>query len=197
MIDKIVQVPVSKIKPYAKNPRVNDAAVKYVANSIREFGFLVPLVLDKRNVIAAGHTRLKAALALGMESVPCVYATDLTPAQIRAFRLADNRVGELAEWDAALMTGELSALKLSDISLASLGMGDSFQKLFLESSASLAPSSASFDDGLTGSAAGADDGAPNPHNSFAKRDGSSSGQDKSAVPEGSCCCPRCGYRFDL
>lgn len=96
---KIKQVPVGDLKPYDNNPRFNDDAVEYVANSIREFGFKVPIVIDKNNVVVTGHTRLKAALELGLEEVPCIVADDLTNEQVKAFRLADNKVSELANWD--------------------------------------------------------------------------------------------------
>ncbi len=84
--------PLADLHPYEKNPRRNDNAVDTVANSIRTFGFKVPLVIDKDNVIVCGHTRYKAAQKLGLDSVPCVAADDLSPAQVKAFRLADNKV---------------------------------------------------------------------------------------------------------
>ena len=88
----IQNISLSDIHPYARNPRKNDEAVKNVAASIREFGFLVPLVIDRNHEIVAGHTRYKAAKSLGMKEVPCVIADELTEEQIRAFRLADNKV---------------------------------------------------------------------------------------------------------
>lgn len=95
----IVNIPVGKLKPYENNPRINEKAVEYVAESIREFGFKVPMVITPDNVIITGHTRLAAALSLGMEEVPCVLADDLSDEQARAFRLADNKVSEQASWD--------------------------------------------------------------------------------------------------
>ena len=95
----IQNISLSDIHPYARNPRKNDEAVKNVAASIREFGFLVPLVIDRNHEIVAGHTRYKAAKSLGMKEVPCVIADELTEDQIRAFRLADNKVSEAAQWD--------------------------------------------------------------------------------------------------
>lgn len=89
----------SEIKPYRNNPRKNEEAIPLVANSIKEFGFKVPIVVDKNGVIVCGHTRYAAAASLGLERVPCVVADDLTPQQIKAFRLADNKVSERAEWD--------------------------------------------------------------------------------------------------
>ena len=86
--------PLADIKPYEKNPRKNDSAVDAVANSIKEFGFKVPVVIDADNVIVCGHTRFKAAQKLGLESVPCIIADDLSPEQIKAFRLADNKVAD-------------------------------------------------------------------------------------------------------
>lgn len=99
-----------EIKPYEKNPRNNKDAVKYVANSIKEFGFKVPIVIDSEGVIVAGHTRYKAAKKLKMDNVPCIVADDLTEDQIRAFRIADNKVSEIAEWDFELLEGEMEML---------------------------------------------------------------------------------------
>ena len=109
-------VKVSDISGYAYNPRKNDAAVDYVVNSIREFGFRVPLVLDQDNVIVCGHTRLKAAKKLGMETVPCVIVTDLTEDQLNAYRLADNRTQELSSWDFSRLMDELTEIDV-DMSL--------------------------------------------------------------------------------
>ncbi len=113
---QIKEMKTSELIPYENNPRKNDAAVEKVAASIREFGFKVPIVIDKNNVIAAGHTRLKAAELLGLETVPVIMADDLTDGQIRAFRLADNKTGELAEWDFERLRNELEALKDLDMS---------------------------------------------------------------------------------
>ena len=99
-----------EIKPYEKNPRNNKDAVKYVANSIKEFGFKVPIVIDSEGVIVAGHTRYKAAKKLKLDEVPCIVADDLTENQIRAFRIADNKVSEIAEWDFELLEGEMEML---------------------------------------------------------------------------------------
>ncbi len=106
----IVIMNVGDIKPYEKNPRKNDAAVKYVQESIKQFGFKVPIIIDKDNVIVAGHTRHKAAKKLGLKTVPCIIADDLTDEQIKAFRLADNKVAEKAEWDFDLLSSELDDL---------------------------------------------------------------------------------------
>lgn len=96
----IVDKRLTDIRPYENNPRRNDAAVEKVAASIEAFGFKVPVVIDKDGVIVCGHTRVKAAEMLQLETVPCVVADDLTEEQIRAFRIADNKVAEYAEWDA-------------------------------------------------------------------------------------------------
>lgn len=101
---------IDEIKPYEKNPRKNEDSVKFVANSIKEFGFNVPIVIDADNVIVAGHTRWKAAKQLGLEKVPCIKKDDLSPAQIKAFRLADNKVGEFSQWDMDLLGDELKDL---------------------------------------------------------------------------------------
>ena len=103
---------IDEIKPYEKNPRKNDGSVRFVANSIKEFGFKVPIVIDSDHCIVAGHTRWKAARQLGLKKVPCIMADDLTPEQVKAYRLADNKVGEFSEWDAGLLDGELDALDM-------------------------------------------------------------------------------------
>ena len=97
------------LKPYENNPRNNENAVEYVKNSIQEFGFRVPLVVDANNVIVCGHTRYKAAQELGVKEIACVVADDLTEEQINAFRLADNKTQELAEWDWNKIGEELGA----------------------------------------------------------------------------------------
>lgn len=112
---QIQQINISELTPYDKNPRLNDAAVPKVAESISKFGFKVPLVIDSNNVIVAGHTRFKAALQLGLDSVPCIVADDLSPAQIQAFRLADNKVAEFSEWDFTALHEELEALADMDM----------------------------------------------------------------------------------
>lgn len=107
---------VGDLVPYEKNPRHNENAVDAVAKSIEQFGFKVPIVIDTDNVIVAGHTRLKAAKKLGLEVVPCIVADDLTEEQIKAFRLADNKVGELATWDFDLLDQELADISGIDMS---------------------------------------------------------------------------------
>jgi hypothetical protein len=109
---KVQYWPIDKVKPYPNNPRNNDDAVEYVANSIREFSFQQPIVVDSEGTIIAGHTRLKAAKMLGMETVPVVVADNLTPAQVNAYRLADNKVAEAATWDMEALSVELEGLEV-------------------------------------------------------------------------------------
>ena len=118
---KIIEKKITEIVPYENNPRKNKEAVDAVAESIKEFGFKVPIVLDKENVIIAGHTRLLAAEKLELETVPVIYADDLSDEQIRAFRLADNKTGELAEWDFERLEHEIEALSDADIDLERFG----------------------------------------------------------------------------
>lgn len=117
---KIVMLSIDDVKPYEKNPRRNDEAVQYVANSIRDFGWKHPIVVDKNNIVVVGHTRLKAAQKLGLKEVPCVIADDLTDEQIKAYRLADNKVGEIAKWDEPLLNEELMEIDL-DIDMSDFG----------------------------------------------------------------------------
>ena len=104
-----------ELVPYENNPRNNKNAVEYVAESIKEFGFKVPLVIDKDNMIVCGHTRYLAAEKLGMEAVPCIIADDLTEEQINAYRLADNKVHEYSEWDFEMLQSELDGITLIDM----------------------------------------------------------------------------------
>ena len=113
---KIEYVDINNIKPYKKNPRKNEEAIPYVMESIKQFGFKNPVILDKDNVIVAGHTRIESAKRLGITEIPCIYADDLTDEQIRAFRLADNKVGEIAEWDIDLLDTELDDILNIDMS---------------------------------------------------------------------------------
>ena len=104
---EIIYKKVRDLIPYEKNPRNNTKAVKYVAKSIENFGFKQPIIIDRDNVVVCGHTRLMATKQLGIEEVPCIVADDLTDEQIKAFRLADNKVSEQAEWDIGLLNEEL------------------------------------------------------------------------------------------
>lgn len=115
---KIEYVDINSIKPYQNNPRHNEEAIPYVMNSIREFGFKNPIIIDKNNVIIAGHTRLESAKRLGMNEVPIIHADDLTDEQIKAFRLADNKVSEYATWNDDLLNIELQDL---DIDMSDFG----------------------------------------------------------------------------
>ena len=116
---QIIEKRLTDLIPYENNPRRNEQAVEAVANSIREFGFKVPIIIDKENVIVAGHTRAKAAERLGLEKVPVVIADDLTEEQIKAFRLADNKTAELADWDFAKLEEELAAI--NDLNMGEFG----------------------------------------------------------------------------
>src|SRR4030042_259241 len=115
--------PLAAIKPYDKNPRINDAAVDAVAESIRRFGFPQPIVVDGDGVIVCGHTRWKAAQKLGLPEVPVHVARDLTPEQIRAYRIADNKTAEMAEWNMDLLPIELAELQGAGIDWSLLGFG--------------------------------------------------------------------------
>jgi DNA modification methylase len=117
---KILEVKIEEVKPYLKNPRKNQAIEK-VANSIKEFGFRQPIVVDKDNVIIAGHTRFAASKFLGLKKVPIHVADNLTETQIQAYRIADNRVAQDAEWDASLLGSELEELSKLDFDLDLLG----------------------------------------------------------------------------
>lgn len=118
---QIVEKKISELKEYENNPRHNDEAVEAVAESIQQFGFKVPIVIDSNGVIIAGHTRRKAAVKLGLDSVPCIIADDLTPEQIQAFRLADNKTAELAEWDFEALEKELAELTAFDVDMSLFG----------------------------------------------------------------------------
>ena len=120
---KVELWPIGQVKPYENNPRINDGAVDAVATSIREFGFRQPIVVDTDGVIICGHTRYKAAQKLGLEKVPVHVAKDLTPEQIKAYRIADNKSAELADWNYDLLPIELSQLGDAGFDLDLLGFG--------------------------------------------------------------------------
>lgn len=111
----IINIKLKQLERYKNNPRFNEQAVTGVANSIKEFGWKVPIVVDKNYVIVAGDTRYQAAQKLGLEEVPCIIADDLTEEQIKAFRLADNKVGEIAEWDFTKLEEELMSIQNIDM----------------------------------------------------------------------------------
>lgn len=119
---KIVEIRLVDIKPYEKNPRNNLKAIDKVARSIEEFGFKVPMVIDKDNVIVTGHTRYLAAQKLGMEKVPCIMAEDLTEEQIKAYRLADNKTAEFSGWDFELLEEELE--NITELDMTDFGFLD-------------------------------------------------------------------------
>jgi ParB-like chromosome segregation protein Spo0J len=121
---QIVNTPIEQVIPYANNPRHNDTAVPSLANSIKEFGFKQPIMVDKDMVVITGHTRLKAARLLGLAEVPVIVVTDLTPAQVKAYRIADNKVGELADWDTEALQKELADLQIAGMDLSWLDFPD-------------------------------------------------------------------------
>ena len=132
---KVVEIEITKLKPYKKNARFNENAVPKVAESIRQFGFKVPIVVDKNMVVITGHTRLASAKQLGLEKVPCIIADDLTPKQVKAFRLVDNRTSEFASWNYELLQTELESLDLdlSDFEFPDLTYEDTMSAEELES----------------------------------------------------------------
>jgi len=121
---KIIDKPIDEIQEYENNPRKNDEAVDVVAKSITAFGFKVPIVLDKKGVIIAGHTRYKAAKSLGMKTVPCVIASDLSQVKAKAYRLADNRTAEIADWDTEKLHEELAELELAEFDMSDFDFPD-------------------------------------------------------------------------
>lgn len=126
---KVEMWSIDKVIPYARNPRKNDAAVPKVMASLKEYGFRQPIVVDKEGVVIVGHTRLKAAQQLGMTEVPVHTATGLTASQVKAYRIADNRTSEEAEWDQELLGLELSDLREADFDLNLTGFdGDMIEK---------------------------------------------------------------------
>ncbi len=114
----------NSIRPYEKNPRLNDKAVDAVAASLKEFGFRQPVVVDSDGIIIAGHTRWKAAKKLGITKIPVHIATDLSPEQVKAYRLADNKTGEIAEWDFEILPIELAELQNSGFDMSILAFGE-------------------------------------------------------------------------
>ncbi len=132
-MDKMIanEVDIEKIIPYEKNPRKNKKAVDAVANSIKEFGFQNPIIVDKDMVIISGHTRRLAAIKLGLKTVPVVVADDLTEEQVRAFRLADNRVASFSGWDDKKLKqeiGEINKIDLSDFGFKRDKLDDIFRE---------------------------------------------------------------------
>lgn len=128
----IVNMSIYDLIDYNDNPRKNDEAVDYVKASIKEFGFKVPIVVDSNHVIIAGHTRKKAALEIGIKEVPVIVADDLTPEQVTAFRLADNKVAEFSEWDEDLLMSELNLLDEMDMSEFGFDLDDTIEDIEVE-----------------------------------------------------------------
>ena len=121
---EIKYIPINDIKPYKNNPRLNEEAIPYVMSSIKEFGFKNPIILDKNNVIVAGHTRLESAKRLDMKEIPVIYVDDLTEEQVKAFRLADNKVSEKSMWDYIKLDEELDSILDIDMSMFDFNLSD-------------------------------------------------------------------------
>ena len=122
---QIQQVPLASIIPYPNNARTHGTAqIELLAGSIQEFGFDQPIVLDSNNVIVKGHGRYQAAKRLGLETVPAIVVEDLSPAQVRASRIADNRIAELSNWDRELLESEIDILIEDGFDVSLLGFGD-------------------------------------------------------------------------
>lgn len=122
--DQISYLALDQLTPYARNPRRNESAVAKVKASIAEFGFKQPIVVDAKHVIIAGHTRFLAAQSLGLATVPVIVARDLTPTQVKAYRLADNRVAQESQWDDELLALELEELQAAGFDVPVIGFND-------------------------------------------------------------------------
>ena len=133
----IVNVKIAEITPYANNPRNNDGAVESVAKSIEKFGFIGAIILNKDKVIINGHTRVKACKKLGMETIPAIIVDHLTKEQEDALRIADNKTGEIAEWDEELLRAELKALEAAGFGIEDLGFDNSELEALLEGDVSV------------------------------------------------------------
>ena len=123
---KIIEKDINELVPYENNARINDKAVDVVANSIEEFGFKQPIIIDKNNVIVAGHTRTLACKKLGITKVPCIVADDLTEEQIKAFRIADNSSAQVAEWDMDKLMKELDTI---DYDMSKYGLAEQMAEI--------------------------------------------------------------------
>ena len=126
MMIKVIEKDINELVPYENNARINDKAVDVVANSIEEFGFKQPIIIDKNNVIVAGHTRTLACKKLGITKVPCIVADDLTEEQIKAFRIADNSSAQVAEWDMNKLMKELDSI---DYDMAQFGLAEQLDEI--------------------------------------------------------------------
>jgi ParB-like chromosome segregation protein Spo0J len=124
MNQQVVYQDISQIHPYENNPRNNEAAIEPVAQSIKRFGFRVPILIDGKGTIIAGHTRYEAAKRLDMDKVPCIQVDDLTDEQIRAYRIADNKVAEASSWNDDVLRAEMDALKALDVDLTDTGFSE-------------------------------------------------------------------------
>lgn len=125
----IIEQYVNDLIPYENNARINDKAIDIVANSIQEFGFKNPVIIDKNKVIVAGHTRVEACKKLGIDKVPCIIADDLTEEQIKAFRIADNSSAQVAEWDMQKLMAELETI---DYDMEQFGLQEQLNQLQIE-----------------------------------------------------------------
>lgn len=130
----IVDKKIEDLIPYENNPRINDNAVDYVAKSIQDFGFKVPLVIDNNNIIVAGHTRYLASKKLGLDKIPCLVANDLNMEQIKAFRLVDNKVAEYSEWDMDKLQEELENINIdiNDFGFDNINMDLDINDFFID-----------------------------------------------------------------
>ena len=131
---EIINKKVDELIPYENNPRINDDAIEYVAKSIKEYGFKVPIVIDKNNVVVTGHTRLKAAKKLGLKEIPTIIADDLNEEQIKAFRLADNKVADYSYFDNTKLLEELKGL---EDYFTGFDISDTFEDILDESDTSV------------------------------------------------------------
>ncbi len=126
----VIEKKLTEIKPYEHNPRINKDAINAVKNSIKQFGFKVPLVIDKDGVIVTGHTRYEAAKQLGMKTVPCVISDDISDEDNKAFRIADNKIQEKSEWNVRLLSEELQEIAL-DYDVKEFGFENQELKLLI------------------------------------------------------------------
>lgn len=121
---KVVELSIHKLKPYPNNPRHNAEAIEAVSKSLKQFGFRQPIVVDKDMVVVVGHTRLQAAKEIGLKVVPVHIAENMTPEQIQAYRLADNRLNSLSSWDSDKLFEELADLENAGFDMSGLGFSD-------------------------------------------------------------------------
>ena len=129
---EIVMKKVADISPYAHNPRTNESTAYKLKKSIEEFGFKNPIILDEHDVIVCGHARFKAAMMLGMDEIPCIYASGLTDDEIKAFRIADNKTAEIAGWDYDKLCDEMRDLMQSGFEMALTGFSEAEQYTYLQ-----------------------------------------------------------------